>query len=106
MAKGTEAKRRIADKLAEVFGPDYIGEFDKKYYIWSSENGERVQVAISMTCPKTPVEFAAAVEADGDWDFSDDKPKSEAVAVSNAAPAEITEHEQQNIADLMARLGL
>ena len=57
MARGQEAKNYVAKKLAEAFGADYIGEIDKKYYVWSKENGERVQVAISMTCPKTPVEL-------------------------------------------------
>lgn len=106
MAKGNEAKERLINKFIETAGDNYLGMFDKKYYFLSSENGEQVQVAVSMTCPKTPVEFAAAVaEPDGDWDFTDDKPAT-ANAVSNAAPAEITEEEQKNIADLMARLGL
>ena len=106
MARGTEAKNKVVAKLAAAFGEDYIGEFDKKYFIWSSENGERVQIAISLTCPKNPIEIAATAEPDGDWDFSDDKPKTANVAVTNAAPAEITEEEKQNLADLMARLGL
>jgi hypothetical protein len=59
-----------------------------------------------MTCPKNPIEVADVTADDGDWDFSDSAPKANAVAVTNAAPAEITEQEQQNIADLMARLGL
>ena len=33
MAKGNKAKEYVAKKLAEVFGEDYIGEFDKKLYI-------------------------------------------------------------------------
>ena len=55
MAKGAVAKENAAKKMAEVFGSNWIGEYDKKYYIWSEENGEKVQIAISMTCPKTPI---------------------------------------------------
>lgn len=107
MAKGAIAKQQVINKLAEAFGNDYIGEYDKKQYVWANDGGERVQIAISLTCPKTPIEIATNVANDGgDWDFSDDKPKAGVVAVSNAAPAEITEQEKQNIADLMARLGL
>lgn len=107
MAKGAIAKQQVINKLAAAFGDDYIGEFDKKFYVWANENGERVQIAISLTCPKNPIEIATNVADDGgDWDFSDDKPKAGVVAVTNAAPAEITEQEKQNIADLMARLGL
>ena len=41
--------------LAESFGKDWIGESDKKYYVWANDGGERVQIAISLTCPKNPV---------------------------------------------------
>ena len=61
MAKGAVAKENAAKKMAEVFGSNWIGEYDKKYYIWSEENGEKVQIAISMTCPKTPIGEAGAV---------------------------------------------
>ena len=107
MARGAIAKQQVIDKLAVAFGEDFIGEHDKKIYLWANENGERVQIAVSLTCPKTPIEVAAVDTTDGgDWDFTDDKPKTATIAVSNAAPAEITEQEKQNIADLMARLGL
>ena len=107
MARGAVAKQLVIKKIAEAFGNDYIGEFDKKFYVWANENGERVQIAISMTCPKTPIEIAKnVVEDDSDWDFSDDGPKVSAVAVTNAAPAEITEQEVQNIEEMMKRLGL
>ena len=107
MAKGAIAKQAVINKIAAVFGDDYIGEYDKKQYVWANENGERVQIAIALTCPKTPIEIASNVSDDGgDWNFTDDTPKAAPVAISNAAPAEITEAEKQNIADLMARLGL
>ena len=105
MAKGNEAKEKLMNIFIEAAGNKFLGVFDKKYYFMSNENGEQIQVAVSMTCPKSPVEFAATAEPDGDWDFTDDKPKT-AVAVSNAEPAEITEEEVQNIATLMERLGL
>ena len=106
MAKGNIAKENLINKIIENLGEFYLGTYDKKYYFVMPENGEKVQIAISMTCPKTPVEFAAISDDGGDWDFSDSKPKVAPIAVSNAAPAEITEAEKQNIADLMARLGL
>ena len=61
MARGAEAKANFVKRLATAFGADYIGEVDKKYYVWSTENGERIQVAIALTCPKTPV----SVEGNG-----------------------------------------
>ena len=58
MAKGQEAKDRVVQKIKEIFGADFIGEVDKKIYVYSQEKGERVQVALSLTCPKTPVDIS------------------------------------------------
>ena len=100
MAKGTLAKEAVAKKLAEAFGSDYIGEYDKKWYVWSTENGEKIQIAIAMTCPKTPVgaiSATPAIDAGGDFDFEN---------MNTASPVEITVDEKKNIEDLMNRLGL
>lgn len=105
MAKGQEAKSYVAKKLAEAFGADYIGEVDKKYYVWSKENGERVQVAISMTCPKVPVETSGYVQI-GDYNFEDDTGAVMTTANVPSAPVEISAEERQNIADLMRKLNL
>ena len=42
MAKGTIAKEDVAKKIAAAFGADYLGEYDKKYYVYGMENGEKV----------------------------------------------------------------
>ena len=55
MAKGANAKVVVENKIKEAFGNDFIGIADKKIYVWADDGGEKVQVAISMTCPKTPV---------------------------------------------------
>lgn len=103
-AKGTIAKEKIVKKLAEVFGQDWIGEYDKKYYLWADDGGERVQIAISMTCPKNPVGEVAASAFSNALDFNE--MPSAPVAPSTFEPAEITEEEQANIQELMRKLGL
>lgn len=100
MAKGAVAKEQIAKKMAEVFGADWIGERDKKYYLWANENGERIQIAISMTCPKTPVGEAGATADSNVLNFED------GATVGGETQVEITVDEKKNVADLMARLGL
>ena len=100
MAKGAVAKENAAKKMAEVFGSNWIGEYDKKYYIWSEENGEKVQIAISMTCPKTPIGEAGVVTDSNVLNFED------SAASGESAKVDITPDEKKNIADLMARLGL
>ena len=42
MAKGTIAKENVTRKIIEAFGKDYIGEFDKKLYLWADDGGDRV----------------------------------------------------------------
>lgn len=106
MAKGTIAKQNVINKIAQVFGADYIGEVDKKIYVWAEENGEKVQIALSLTCPKTAVAAAApAGVKNGGFDF--ETPAAVApVASTSFEPAEITDEERSNIAAMMARLGL
>lgn len=113
-AKGTLAKEYIAKKLAETFGSDYVGEHDKKYYVWGQENGEKVQIAITMTCPKTPIGTPPAggsvplaggtvvVEDDSDYCWE----SGNVVTPSGFEPAKITPDEKANIAALMEKLGL
>ena len=104
MAKGDIAKQEVIEKIASAFGEDFIGEVDKKIYVWSEENGEKMQIALALTCPKVPVAVSNQIPqtSSGDWDFSDD-------AVTAPTPierAEITPEEQAKVADLMAKLGL
>lgn len=106
-ARGNVAKERLIKKFISASGVRFLGEYDKKYYFEEDDGGERVQIAISLTCPKTNIEVAENVVADsGDWDFSDNAPATTKVAVSNAPPAEITEEEKENIANLLLKLGL
>ena len=104
MARGTIAKNNVVAKLQAAFGADYIGEYDKKYYVWAQENGERVQIAIGLTCPKVPVEISAA-PIGGDFNFEDDAPTT-VVAAGGFQPAEITDDERDKVRDLMKALGL
>lgn len=111
MARGTNAKIEVQNKIAQLFGEDYIGEVDKKIYIWANDGGERVQIALSLTCPKTFVEAVPAkpvstrvMDFGGDLDF---EAMSEiATKVEEPIPAQVSAEEQQNIADMLARLGL
>ena len=103
MAKGSQAKIFVGNKLKEIFKEDYIGELNGKHYIYAKDGGEKVQLAISLTCPKTPICTVDVNAAFGDGiDFE----AAPVVAQTNFEPAEITPEETQNIADLMRKLGL
>lgn len=104
--KGTVAKENVEKKIAQVFGENYLGIYDKKIYVMSEENGEKVQVAIALTCPKVPIEFGykPATTAAGDWDF--ESMEATLKVPVNAPAAEITPEEKANLQSLLERLGL
>ena len=104
MAKGAIAKQNVIKKIQEIFGADFIGEYDKKIYVWTTENGERIQIALSLTCPKVPVAISDNPTT-GDFNFEDDAPNV-VVAAGAYQPAEITKEERERVNDLMKRLGL
>ena len=101
-AKGQMAKDKVFAALAEAFGPDWLGVVDKKGYLWVKEGGEKLQIAVSLTVPKNPVGVVNTTSGGG-FDFSDEAP---VIAPTKFEPAEITQEEQDNIATMMARLGL
>lgn len=103
MAKGNEAKTNLMNKIVAALGENYIGEFEKKHYFWSTENGEQVQVAISMTCPKNPVAVVNTSPSD-ELNFEDDS--SFELHPTKFEPAEITPEEKETVNDLLKKLGL
>ena len=104
MARGTIGKQNVINKIKEAFGTDFIGEYDKKIYVYTQENGERIQIALSLTCPKVQVAVADA-PATGDFNFEDDAP-STVVAAGAFQPADITTEERERVNDWMKKLGL
>ena len=105
MAKGQIAKDLVEKKIISAFGADYVGTFDKKIYVTAMENGEKVQIAIALTCPKVPITVDNTVQI-GDYNFEDPTPTVATSATGTFTPAEISEEERKTVADLMARLGL
>ena len=96
MAKGSIAKENLIKRFVTAVGEDFICEKDKKFYFWSTENGERVQVAVSMTVPKTPIECTAP---GGDLNFDND-------SIPEVVTVEMNRDEKETLDRLMAELGL
>ena len=103
MAKGATAKTKIAEKLKTLFGADYVGESGGKHYVWENDGAEKVQIAISLTCPKNPIGAVDMSNAFGDGLDFEAEP---VLALTKFEPAEITEQEKDNLKALMDRLGL
>jgi len=103
MAKGAIAKENVAKKISECFGNDYIGEFDKKYYVWADDGGEKAQICITLTSPKVLRGIEETNPTALNFDDDDEDKLHDSVEFK---PAEITEEEQNTLAELMAKLGL
>ena len=89
-SKGSYAKEKIIQFIKEKFGEDYIGEFDKKYYVWISDGGsEKIQMAISITAPKV---YRGTEES---------APSSDTTSASA-----FTKEEEETLEELMSKLGL
>lgn len=100
--KGNAAKEAVVAKIAEAFGEDFLGENNKKYYVRAKENGQYIQIAISLTCPKTPVESFGTMDFDNnELNFEDGAP----IAPINKA-TEISPEETKNLEELLQKLGL
>lgn len=88
-----------------AFGSDWIGEDNKKYYVWAEDGGEKVQIAISLTCPKTQVGVVDMSSAFGDgFDFTG--ANTVVAQAPSSEPVEITQEEKDKLAEMLAKLGL
>lgn len=102
--KGAMAKQVIIDKLKEAFGSDFVGVSDNKVYVWAQDGAEKVQIAISMTCPKNPL---GAANAGIDFDAIGNAISTDnAVSFDNYRPAQMDETELNNVRKMIAELGL
>ena len=108
-SKGTIAKATVEKKIAEAFGADFLGISDKKIYLNVNDGGaEKIQVALSMTCPKTPVDFGVAatpVTTLSDKEINE-IPPWEDIPTFTPKKVKITQEERENVYKLMEKLGL
>ena len=100
MARGAVAKEIVFNKILETFEGSFMYNGNKEVRIPFEEGGEVVQLKIAATCAKIPVpdpehESETVV-------FNVNSPAADAPQAS----AEITDEEKQNVADLLASLGL
>ena len=103
-ARGTIAKTKVITKIADAFGDSWIGEVGGKYYVWSEENGQKVQICIALTCPKTEVTGGnTAISAAPGDEMSD---FASLVGKTRGPAPEITSEEDKKAAELLERLNM
>lgn len=103
-ARGSIAKSEVVKKIIDAFGDSYIGEFSGKHYIWANDGGQKVQIAIALTCPKTNVGDATSDRTSNVLDF--ENMSAADVGSATRRNVEITEDEKAHIQKLMAELNL
>lgn len=104
-AKGTESKTKIFNKMIEVYPNSFFEDEGKILRIPMEENGDIVEIKVTLTAAKTNLGGAAVASA-----FP--APSSEEVAGYMTPPSvsaeeiEVTEEEKERISQLLASLGL
>lgn len=107
-ARGTLAKQVLINKIIAALPDEYVGTADNKYYFSIPESGSKVQVCISMTCPKaeldpktgTKVNAAAGINFD---DFVE--PRVKPIGTTKTAQVEPQDEERENVKKLLSALG-
>ena len=112
MVRGNEAKQRIFTKLLEVFPGSFMQD-DKILRIVEQENGETVEIKVTLTAAKDIIGAGAssnrvagptAVEEFA-WS-NDDNTATPQAGIEAAAANDLTETEKTNIQKMMEALGL
>lgn len=100
MARGAEAKATVTDKILEVFDGAFLYNGGKEIRIPVMDNGELVQIKVTLTCAKENVEVGGDTAVPG---AAVSVPKTPVEAPAAKAP---DAQEKKNVSDMLARLGL
>lgn len=103
-AKGAIAKEEIIQKILEVFPGSF--KYDKEIRIPMMENGEPLQIKITLTAAKNMVGEGADVALPGDMSNSIATSSATTQLKQNAAIVEPTEEEKERVKNLVGLLGL
>ena len=93
MAKGSESKELFYKKILETFDGSFLYNGNKEIRIPMVENGELIQLKVSVVCAKENVNIGnAGTEVKG--------------SIEPKVAADITEEEKTEVVNLIEKLGL
>lgn len=95
MARGAIAKENITKQILNTFEGSFINE--KEIRIPYVENGEEVEIKVTLTCAKDNVRGSASAV---------NEPVSAWTTTEPAAPLQVTEEEKKNVKKLLEALNL
>lgn len=97
MVKGAESKEKVKQKILEVFEGSFVN--DKEIRIPMSENGEALEVKITLTCAKDVIGGGSAAPAPVEATAS-----AFPTPAAPAAKPEVTDEEKQRLKSLLAQM--
>lgn len=101
-AKGSILKQEIANKILAAFPGSFLYNDGKEIRINGTENGEKLQIKLTLTAAKVAVEGGSDVALPGEAATADVKS-----SVSNETiPQEPSEEEKERLTMLLNKLGL
>lgn len=98
-AKGAKRKKEIMEKILEVFPGSFLYNDGKEVRINGTEDGVPVQIKVTLTAAKTPVEG-------GSESVTSAPAASNEINFTEEIPQEPTEEEKERLAYLLDKLGL
>ena len=101
--KGTILKKEITDKMLEVFPGSFLYNEGKEIRIPGLEEGQELQIKVSLTCAKTNVTPNGDSIMPGEELNFEETSKTKTVQNTTIEP---TQEEKDNVKKLMASLGL
>lgn len=100
--RGTAFKNTIITKILEIFPNSFLYNDGKEVRINGKEDGGFIQIKITLTCVKEPVDNE---DAEGVTFTSDEMPVPQ-VSKNEKVPDEPTEEEKARLKKLLEGLGL
>ena len=97
--KGQTLKNEITQKILATFKGSFLYNDGKEIRINGSEDGNPIQIKITLTCAKTPVEFDT-----DDLEAAD--PATSFAEKNEKIPNEPSEEEKERLEKLLSRLNL
>lgn len=101
-AKGSILKQEIASKILAAFPGSFLYNDGKEIRINGTENGEKLQIKLTLTAAKVAVEGGSDIVLPGEATTVDVKPN----VANERIPQEPSEEEKERLTMLLNKLGL
>ena len=100
MAKGSQFKKEVLNKMLETFSNSFLYNDGKELRICGQENGEDIQLKCVLTCAKVNVEKDGDIAIPGEVENKIPETKNEKTIVMP------TQEEKDNVKNLLESFGL